>query len=432
MNGKSSKISPAGRTARNARDPEPSGTGLPFVFAVGGAAILLGYLVIHSLGSAKSEPESAAPAPPVAASQPPVLAKKRRVMPPVVRASPFPDVVVVTTNPPALPQPDPMPAPTQPHAPGSAGVAQDLVARLSRSDLFAGGVTPQKVEELKGSFKQLAEQGGASVPAIREFLDRFQDIDFDAVGAGKQVGYPSLRIGLLNVLGQIGEPEAAELSLQTLQKTGDPLEIALLAKGLGKQLPPEQFREAALTAASEALAQAASGKWDGRSVTPLFEVLQKYGDQSVVNVLEQSAGKWNYYSTLALAGLPDGAGIPTLVRLAQDPAITGVGNGDFALRPLAQAAMQFPEARTALMDQAKLNQIPDRAWPAVATSLAGTYIQYGNQLFGSTAPPVVWSNDQINQRVALIDQMLGVTTSPAGAQALQNARAQVVAKLPRQ
>ena len=94
--------------------------------------------------------------------------------------------------------------------------------------------------------------------------------------------------------------------------------------------------------------------------------------------------------------------------------------------------MQFPEARTALMDQAKLNQIPDRAWPAVATSLAGTYIQYGNQLFGSTAPPVVWSNDQINQRVALIDQMLGVTTSPAGAQALQNARAQVVAKLPRQ
>src|SRR5439155_1749745 len=241
--------------ARNrAREPGPSGTGLPFVFAVGGAAILLGYLVIHSLGSAKSEPESAAPAPPVAASQPPVLAKKRRVMPPVVRASPFPDVVVVTTNPPALPQPDPMPAPAQPHAPGSAGVAQDLVARLARPDLFAGGVTPQKVEELKGSFKQLAEQGGASVPAIREFLDRFQDIDFDAVGAGKQVGYPSLRIGLLNVLGQIGEPEAAELSLQTLQKTGDPLEIALLAKGLEKQLPPEQFREAALTAASQALA----------------------------------------------------------------------------------------------------------------------------------------------------------------------------------
>src|SRR5947199_2116999 len=96
-------------------------------------------------------------------------------------------------------------------------------------------------------------------------------------------------------------------------------------------------------------------------------------------------------------------GIPSLVRLAHDPAITGVGNGDFALRPLAQAAMQFPEARTALMEQAKLNQIPDRAWPAVATSLAGTYIQYGNQLFGSTAPPVVWSNEQINQRVALID-----------------------------
>src|SRR5437764_15385860 len=93
MNGKSSKISPGGRTARNSRDPEPSGTGLPFVFAVGGAAILLGYLVIHNLGSTKSEPESAPPAPAVAASQPPVMAKRRRVMPPVVRASPFPDAV---------------------------------------------------------------------------------------------------------------------------------------------------------------------------------------------------------------------------------------------------------------------------------------------------------------------------------------------------
>ena len=268
----------------------------------------------------------------------------------------------------------------------------------------------------------------AAVPAIREYLDRFQDVDFDSVGAGKLVGYSSLRIGLLDALGQIGGPEAAELSLQTLQKTGDAQEIAYLAKALEKQLLPEQFRPAAVSAASEALAQDISGQGDGRSLAPLFEVFQKYGDQSVAGVLEAAAGKWNYYATLALAGLPDGAGIPSLVRLARDPAITGVGNGDFALRPLAQAAMQYPEAGTALVEQARLNQIPDSAWPTVAASLAGNYIEYGDQIFGSTAPPVVWTSDQIHQRVALIDQILAATSNGAAQQALQNARTMVLSK----
>src|SRR6266516_6146728 len=92
------------------------------------------------------------------------------------------------------------------------------------------------------------------------------------VGAGKLVGYSSLRIGLLDALAQIGGPEAAELSLQTLQKTGDAQEIAYLAKALEKQLPPEQFRPAAVSAASEALAQSITGPGDGRSPSPLFEV----------------------------------------------------------------------------------------------------------------------------------------------------------------
>src|SRR5439155_1431573 len=80
---------------------------------------------------------------------------------------------------------------------------------------------------------------------------RFQDIDFDPVGAAKQVGYSSLRMGMLDALRQIGTPEATELSLQTLQTTADPQEIGLLAKGLEKQLPADQFRSVALAAASQ-------------------------------------------------------------------------------------------------------------------------------------------------------------------------------------
>ena len=80
---------------------------------------------------------------------------------------------------------------------------------------------------------------------------------------------------------------------------------------------------------------------------------------------------------------------------------------------------------------ARLNQIPEKAWPGIAASLAGDYVQYGKQLFGSTASPVVWSKEQIDQRSGLIGQLFAATTSPSGKQVLQNAYAQMLSRLPR-
>jgi len=147
--------------------------------------------------------------------------------------------------------------------------------------------------------------------------------------------------------------------------------------------------------------------------------------------LKEATKLWNYYATLALAGLPDGVGIPALIELVRDPSVTTLGSGDFALRPLAQAAVQYPEAARALIEQARANQIPDAAWPTVIASLAGTYIQYGNQWFGSTAPPANGSDAEITQRIALIDQLLAVTANSAARTSLQTTRASLAGKLSR-
>jgi len=93
--------------------------------------------------------------------------------------------------------------------------------------------------------------------------------------------------------------------------------------------------------------------------------------------------------------------------------------------------MQYPEARAALVDQARLNQVPESAWPTLAASLTGNYIQYGSQVFSTTAPTIVWTSDQINQRIAIIDQLLAVASSAGGQQALQKARAGLVSRLAR-
>ncbi|HXJ56721.1 MAG TPA: hypothetical protein VNU68_08665 [Verrucomicrobiae bacterium] len=405
------------RTMRDSKRSEPAGSRIRFVPVIGGAVLLLGYLAFRasnsSPASASSDPVNAAP------PQSVVVAKRSGTEPAVVPVDPVLDPAVGA-----------LPAQAARENVPSA-VAQEVIARVGQLDFFAGGLSPQKTEELKRSFKQLVEEGAGAVPAIRAYLDRFQDIDFDPFGAAKQVGYPSLRMGMLDALRQIGTPEALELSLQTLHTTADPQEIAFLAKGLERQLPPDQFRSVVLAAASESLEQALSGQWSGRNVTPLFEVLQRYGDEGVIGLLEKASSKWNFYATLALAGMPNGAGIPALVRMVQDQASAAVGNGDLALRPLAQAALQFPQARASLLEQARLNQVPEKAWSGIAASFLGNYIQYGNQLFGSTAPAVMWSKEQIDLRFNLIDQMIAVTTSPTGKQVLQNAQAQMLSRLPK-
>jgi len=411
-------------TSRQTGPAEPGRSRTRFVAMI--AVLLLGYLAFRA---SNSSPISTSSDPVTAPPQPAVVAKQYGSQPAVVLVDPIP-VPAVTANPPPRPQRAPTPLPAQALSKAVSPAAQEVIAHVGQPDFFAGGISPQKAEELKHSFKQLVEEGAGAVPAIRAYLDRFQDIDFDPV-TEKQVGYSSLRIGMLDALRQIGTPEAKELALQTLQTTGDPQEIGLLAKGLEQQLPPDQFRPVVLAAASESLAQALSGQWSGRNVTPLFEVLQKYGDEGVIGLLEKSSSKWGFYATLALAGMPDGAGIPALVRMVQNQASAAAGDGDSALRPLAQAALQFSEARASLLEQAHLNQVPEKAWSGIASSLAGNHIQYGNQLFGSTAPPVVWSKEQIDRRLELINEMLGATTSPTGKQALQNAQAQMLSRLPR-
>jgi hypothetical protein len=313
---------------------------------------------------------------------------------------------------------------------GSSSVAHGLLSRLTKLSFSGGNITANQADEVNLLLQQMREQGAAAIPAIQDYLQQNQNCSFDGLAGGDLVNYGTLRVGLIDALRQIGGAEAVQLSVATLQQTADPLEIALLSSFLESQ-QPGQFRQLELAAAQAALIQAATGQVPGRDMSPVFEVLQAYGSTNTVPDLEKAVLQWNYYATLALAGLPDGAGIPTLIKLAQDPSVQSLGNGDFALRPLAQAALQYPTAAAALVDEARQNRVPDTAWPTIASALSGIYIQYGNQIFGSTSPALNWSPDQINQRIALINQVLAVTTSATGRQALQHALISVAARSPR-
>lgn len=322
---------------------------------------------------------------------------------------------------------------------------RQLVTSLTQLDIRGGAVTPEQAVQWKQGMQQLVQQGAAAVPAIREFLEKNLDLRFDGVQGGNVNGYPSLRAGLFDALSQISGPEAVEVSRQVLRTTADPLEIALLARNLEQQAPG-QYRSEALTAAHQTLMQAAQDPANARDVAPLYQVFQTYGDAGLLASLQGTLPQWNYYTTLAMAGLPEGQGVPLLINQVQDPKSAGTTTSSFALQLLAQMAAQYPDAGNALIEQARLNQISASTWQQLAPILRGDQFQFGSQFFDNTLRPAAGSGvhsyhiaygnqnfyttpvgpaataDQITQRRALIDQLLGVTANPAAVAALQAAR----------
>ena len=329
---------------------------------------------------------------------------------------------------------------------------RQLIASLAQLDLKQG-ISSEQAAAWKRNLKELAAQGADGVAGIREFLGRNQDYDFSAARGGKELGHASLRRAMLDTLQQIGGPEAIDALVQTLRTTADPVEIALLARALEQQAPG-QFLPLALDAAREALAMAGKGQLARVDVAPLFELLQKYGGPGAVADLEKAASQWNYYATIALADMREGAGIPALIQMVQDPKAATLGSSHVAFRLLAQLSREFPDAQNALVEQVRQNRIPESAWPELALALQGYRLEYlqsvlpdanvsrtatisqthgvsfGNQRFATTSTLASLTPAQVQQQVRIIDQLLAATAAPAGRQALEGARANLASRLP--
>ena len=359
-----------------------------------------------------------------------------------IDAEEIPTPPVATPVAPGVLTATPAKAPVAPAAPRPepSAYTRELVTALSKIDLSRSEVTAEQAAAWKQGLQQLTQRGAEAVPALREFLEKNLDLSFEAAKGGGALGQPSLRLSMIEALQQIGGPEALALSLDTLRSSSEPREIAWLAKALEQQAP-EQYRREAVNAAREALAQAAIGKLDGRDVGPLFDVLRQYGGADVLPDLEKARGTYRYYSAIALSEMPEGQGVPSLIQMAQE---RNPVNSRLGLQMLAQMSDQYPEARTAFLEQARTAQLPDSTWMSIAEVLAGdryqigqhtadplgppadrlkTYhLNYGNQNFYSVIDTRGWTPEQVNQRVQLIDQLLPTATSPAAVEALKKSR----------
>jgi HEAT repeat protein len=342
--------------------------------------------------------------------------------------------------------------PTQParviSLPPATPAVRQLVGNLL--NLQAGTWNEEQVVAWRQNFQQLVKQGSDAVPAIAEFLSKNSDIDFGA-GGKLVLGYRSARAAMIDALSQIGGP-VAELALTgVLQSSAEPRELAVIAQNLEK-LNPGVHQQEALDAARQALEMVAQGGLQNRDAAPLFEILQQYGGPGIAPDLLSRMNQWEYYSAISLARLPDDAGVPTLIQLATDQSTAGPGSKAIALQMLAQLATQSPEAQAALLQQVRQGKLTAFNWIGLEPLLAGnqlvfedsvfnnpldrvsvndikqTHVPFGNQSF-YTLPLGALTIEQIDQRSALINDLLSATSDPVANQMLQKAKAELSQRL---
>lgn len=340
-------------------------------------------------------------------------------------------------------------AASSPARPAPTPESQQLVQGLTKVFQPGSPITAENAGAFRQQLQQLVQQGASGIPAILEFLAKNQDEVF-STEQSQAAGYASVRGALMDALRQIGGPEGIAGMLEVIHTTGDPHEILALARNLDA-IAPDEYRSDMIEAARQTLAMARQGQLEGYDVAAVFEVLRQFGGSDAIVDFQQASGQWKYYAAIGLAQLPDGAGIPTLIQMAND----SDSRRGIALEMLAQVATVYPEARAALVAQVRAGNIEPNLWPFLGAVLMGdhyqfsestgqtlrdgqymervrsSHIQFGNQNLYQGAPPGGFTPEQLNQQLAFVNELLGAASNPDAQRELTRAQAALNARLNR-
>jgi hypothetical protein len=136
---------------------------------------------------------------------------------------------------------------------------------------------------------------------------------------------PSLRLGLFEVLKDIGGVDAENILAATMSTTGRGVELAYLARAL-EELSPGQYRAAALAAAHELLAHPMADAADKTDRNFIFATLALFNDPSFVvqaqAQLIQAEGKIDTASLKYIQQTQPEKSLAIAMQTYQDPRVT--------------------------------------------------------------------------------------------------------------
>ncbi len=235
----------------------------------------------------------------------------------------------------------------------------------------------------------------------------------------------SLRIGLFEIVSEIGGPEAEDILALELAETGRGVEVVILGELL-EQLSPGKYKEAMLQAARELIEKPLDD--DSRRI--LFALLHKHKDQRLVEfakkILVNSEGRIEGAALRYINETLGESAMPILYQLYKNPDITNPGDkliiSDAAMTYVGKNADADNIFREVFDDGLK-NAEKTEANPREA--YGKLFIAGGSLLKGNPSPQV------IRNRQKLLGEYLNNTKNPLIKRGLEDVNRQLGDKLTR-
>ncbi len=329
--------------------------------------IILAMLVAAGVGSAATYFA-------VSKSESPKQSEARSVETPKAKAKPERALLTTKSKSPRVESTEPKPA-----APVAGGLsAAEIIEELIEFKPAADKSRNASLRRLVHRFESLNDMGPAALPAIKDFLAKNQDVEFlrereggsgnegDRGGRGDRGGAPqwvallgggggrlpeadslypaSLRLGLFEVVRQVGGTEAEAILAGVLSQTARGIEVAHLARVLD-EVAPGKYRDQILAAAKELLANPPAidnpSRLDEMGRNYLFSLLSKYQDKSFADkaqdMLVSTDGRVNSSALNYLTETLKEQSLPLLYKVYKDPSITN----NLAKFPVISAALNY-------------------------------------------------------------------------------------------
>ena len=350
---------------------------------------------------------------------------------------------------------------------------KEIMDRLVKLKPASGSARSQSIRQIVHQLENLADLGQESVPTVRAFLALNQDVEYDRIntndvnsatgganvaivpgGPGGQGGRgnrgnrgggpggggfgggpqfmngqpqtdflypPSLRLGLVSTLREIGGEQAEQGLADVLGSTGRGVEVATVAKLL-EEMAPKKYRDVAVAAAKDLLTNPPNisdpSRLDQLSKSYLYGVLTTYNDTSFAGTAQaQMVGADGSIDQSALAyltGTLKEQAMPALYQAYNDSRITNQMDRATVLNSALAYAGTNPQANAMFKDVMSNDQNGFGRFGAVL-SLTG-----GN--FGPLQAAAPTDPNIIRARMTLLDSVTGSVTDDRLAGIMANTR----------
>lgn len=226
--------------------------------------------------------------------------------------------------------------------------AQEILDKLLKLNPSVGEEARNRIfRQIVHHLQMLVDLGSDAVPVVQAFLRENKDVDYvgeelnesgERVRSGFTSRYvartdflvpPSLRLGLVDILDQIGGDEAEAVLAEVLDTTGRGVEVAYIARVL-EETKPGKYRDNALKAAKDLLTNPPSinlpNRIDDNARAYLYQVLAMYRDTSFAQVAHDQLimpdGRVDRQALGYLSNTLKEQGVPALYAAYKDQRLT--------------------------------------------------------------------------------------------------------------